>query len=266
MTNHSVKNKALKTRKGIVGFFDILGYQSFLLNNAAEDAAKDAAEEVLTILDNIDLKLVNAFVRDIPDAEEAFLSFFKEEFGLLVFSDTILLTSEYKVDCKQRLDQWLLFFTLSSLLCEKMFEFGLPIRGAISFGDYITKNNCFAGKPIVEAYKVTEDLNLAACVLADSAKNEFESLSPFSETNKYSRAFKLLTLKYLVPFKNKKEESSFVLKYDLNTNKQDDDIRQIILNSFWRHNKDISLSAHEKVNNTEKFIRFLKFKNKKNNG
>jgi hypothetical protein len=35
------------------------------------------------------------------------------------------------------------------------------------------------------------------------------------------------------------------------------DIRKIVLNSFWKHNKDIDLSAQSKAVNTEMFLRYL---------
>jgi hypothetical protein len=36
------------------------------------------------------------------------------------------------------------------------------------------------------------------------------------------------------------------------------DIRQLVLESFWAHHKDIPISAGPKINNTELFLRYLK--------
>lgn len=77
---------------GLIGFFDILGYKSFLANNSASDTARN----VLHIINNIPKKAVE-FNRDLsksatnhPYAECG------AAFKHLVFSDTIVFLLPYQ--------------------------------------------------------------------------------------------------------------------------------------------------------------------------
>ena len=251
----------IKIEKGIIGFFDILGYQTFLNNNTPEEAAN----EVLAILTSIDSKIIDSFVYGSnldfkTKDEESDRDFLLNKFNWLVFSDTILLTCNYskQIESETTLSNWFYFCLIASHLCTKMLEFGLPVRGAISFGEFVTRKNCFAGKPIVEAYKTSQRLNLASCILTESAKEEFENLTSLNvNLSKWMETY--LIYKYLIPFKDGESEE-YILDLEINSKKYKKDIRQAVLDGFWKHKKDIPISAHEKIDNTEKFIRFLEYK------
>src|SRR6185369_2597349 len=77
----------------------------------------------------------------------------------IVVSDSIIFFFPYsEVDCH---DQWKLPWLLvyAFQLLKRAFNAGLPLRGAISYGDYYHHNNTVAGLPIVSSYQLSESLN-----------------------------------------------------------------------------------------------------------
>ncbi len=83
----------------------------------------------------------------------------------LVFSDTILLTLAFKED-DDSLNHlyWLVFLMASKDIQTELFNAGLPARGAIDYGKFFVQENCFAGRCIVKAYKLSSTIEMAACV------------------------------------------------------------------------------------------------------
>ena len=144
MANH-------KSQYGIIGFFDILGYQSFLENN--EDVTGEATEKVLNFIVNLE-KNIQSRVRNILKNSKNFKKLV-DEIKFLVFSDTILLTSTYVKNAAldRKIDKWALFLVVSLHLNRWMFEYGLPLRGVITTGNFLIKKHCFSGKPIIYSYK-----------------------------------------------------------------------------------------------------------------
>jgi len=57
-----------------------------------------------------------------------------------------------------------------------MFESGLPIRGAIAFGDFVFTAHVFAGLPILDAHELGNRLDLAACATHQTAVAELKAL------------------------------------------------------------------------------------------
>src|SRR5437870_1541319 len=145
----------MNTEHGLIGLFDILGYQNFLKNNSA----KEAAESALSSLAKLDTDLPKQLL------ERAGASQIASEIRLikwLVFSDTILLTlgTDGKGDEGCWL-AWIAFIVQSGALWRHMFNFGLPLRGVITHGEFFVQNNCFAGKSIVGAYALSTSLDVA---------------------------------------------------------------------------------------------------------
>lgn len=179
----------------------------------------------------------------------------------LVFSDTILLTLSLKdiVDQSELQAFWTVFLYEATLLYSHMFQFGLPLRGAITEGSFVVEQSCFAGKAIIEAFKVAEDLNMAGVVITPGAIKwaEINAVDSIKNNPFFCR--------YLVPYKTRGEIVDAMLNVAVPlpgeaTNYLDGDIRQIVHECFWKHGKDIPISVTEKIENTEKFIRFLKTK------
>jgi hypothetical protein len=64
----------------------------------------------------------------------------------------------------------LIFFTvLAACINRRMFEIGLPVRGAIHIGDVIISKRCFAGKAVMEAHRLGEKCQVATTVVSNEA-------------------------------------------------------------------------------------------------
>jgi len=259
------KDQKMKTQEGFIGFFDILGYQSLLENNDAEMIT----ETVLPILENLD-SLVPATMKKIfynkivqvlekkPSEKvtvkrvEDSVNTLIEEIEFLVFSDTILLSIPVDNKIKDYTILTAVFFSTCTYLLKSMFDLGLPLRGGIDFGKYSIAKSCFVGKPIVESYKISNDIELAACVLSDKLKKAID---------KGHEEFLSLgyLLDYLIPTKNG-EKKCYTLSY-MPTFDDRKDMKDTVLSSFWKHNKTIPLSVQNKVKNTEQYFRFIKNNN-----
>ncbi len=256
----------MKTQSGLIGFFDVLGYQDILKNNSAEIAAESVLP-ILTGLKQTIPKIINKNIHDnIKDDAFSTKEFspgeIKKGFSTmidavdwLIFSDTILLRMPVKT-IKEASLEIQIFFTVCTHMLKAMFDAGLPLRGAIDFGDYCVQKNCFTGQPIVDSYQLSEKLELSACVLSERFRKEI-----FIGLKGLSMASQLSILLYLVPTKDG-EKKYYTLPY-YPFIKAGNDLRDTVLSSFWKHNKTIPLSVQDKVRNTEQWFRFVKTKRPK---
>ncbi|MDD5024216.1 MAG: hypothetical protein PHN79_03835 [Methanoregula sp.] len=141
------------SREKISGFFalfDILGFKEILKNNDLEYLENIIAN----LLDTLDSEAVTIGGLD-PDQV---LSMGKTK--SIVFSDTIILYE----DARQMNDGTIpcigpSIIPKSSILLRLAFEAGIPLRGAISYGDYLISEKYFLGQPIVEAYSAERNCN-----------------------------------------------------------------------------------------------------------
>jgi hypothetical protein len=78
-----------QSQLGMVGFFDILGFQSFLENNEPEDAAEQVLKAIVEIPKVVPEELAKAFPESKPESEA--LRTHIRETKWLIFSDTILM-------------------------------------------------------------------------------------------------------------------------------------------------------------------------------
>lgn len=246
---------------GIVGFFDILGYQSFLANNAP-DAAEKVVSKLIGIEDSMGTEMRKAFSHhQTPEKVE-------ELIGLihwLVFSDTIVLYSHFDDQDKPstRSNRWLVFNFVCILLWRKMFEYGLPLRGVIHTGDFLVQRACFAGRAIVEAYQLAEDFDLAACAYSPKAFTELIEHANATNHEVMWSYIPTQIFEYLVPRKMSPSVRMHVIN-PLTIILQDQnrymkgDISQLVHEVFLKHNKDIAAQAIPKLENTERYLRAAK--------
>lgn len=247
---------------GLIAFFDILGYQSFLENNSApENSASETAEKVLAIITDLPKqtklevldreKSLHEKIPIIPSKQVA------NAVRHLIFSDTIVLSIKFPPNPSEvwKKTAFNYLINISGVLCHAMFKEGLPLRGAITRGDFLRKGNCFAGKAIVDAYKLCNALNLSSVVIDPSLNDELKIV--FS-----GWPLDLFSVLYLTP-QNKLPEKRMYhvnwLQY-ISEEKQNlvkSDIEMFVHSSFWKHNKDIPLEVDAKTANTIKFVRRL---------
>ncbi len=237
----------MRTETGFIGFFDILGYQNILENNPPEAIA----ETILDRLVSLDDHLVRRMAISFPDFEDTFVhTVYRKYVKWLVFSDTILIyvatpDSIPKSELRMR---WLAFYATCVFLQNSMLAAGLPLRGAIAYGPYLIQDACFAGIPIVEAYSMTQDLDLSACVFTEGAYSQSQRIDPPDDHD-------ISIVEYLVPLKHGGEKKLPTLNYLAMP--ETTDFRSLVLEAFWAFNKDIPLAVQQKIINTEQHIRFL---------
>src|SRR5271157_3143491 len=161
--------------KGLIGFFDILGYQSFLENNSATDSAL----EVLDTITGIPAKLKDSWKATwlSQKGKSESLIYGKEVADLLsyiVFSDTIVLTLSYPENADVEWERAALAYLdlYAGQLFVELFCKGLPARGVIHEGEFITKASCLAGKSIVEAYRLCHNMEFAGLVFSPTLSSK----------------------------------------------------------------------------------------------
>ena len=187
------KTVEIQPREGVVGFFDILGFGSYLKNDP-DVRSKQALEVLLKIRDEVPSRIK----KRVPDALVA-------EMSWNIFADSILLTMPYpetkdKLGAEsQKRRRWLTFLFSSVVLLDHMFDQGLPIRGAITFGKYFCHENCLAGRAVVEAHELEQRINLSGAVLHESAEKELRKLTPGSFKSGGGIYVYTTLLHYLVP-------------------------------------------------------------------
>jgi hypothetical protein len=253
-----MENESTKT--GLIGFFDILGYQNLLERNEPETIA----EEVIPILSNIGEMVTNSltdFHKAIANTGISETSIERNEkiigaLRWLVFSDTVLLTLPIEdIDPDVVNIPWFIFLVAAIFLQNSLFKAGLPTRGAIDHGKFFIQDTCFAGRTIVTAYQLCSQIELAACVFSECAANEF------SRCQGYDSLYDSFVVEYLVPMKS--GERHLLTTMAPTFNQDSPDIHAEVMGAFWGNRKDISLSARQKAQNTEQWLEFLLYREKK---
>ncbi len=254
---------------GVITFCDILGYQSFLANNSASESAL----KVLDIITNTPKKVKTRFEKlwfyamkeldSLEVKEEHELQEIPKKLKHLVFSDTIVLMLPYPENVS---DHWRLsaisyIIHFSAHLKARMFKNGLPLRCVIHEGEFITKEACLAGKAVVEAYQLTESLDLSALVFSPTLG---ESIAEFQKTNRLftPENYREYFINYLTPIKNNTDLRLIHCNWISYMNKAMEaeckrDVNTFVLKAFWSHQKDCPASVDGKVNATSKLIRRL---------
>jgi hypothetical protein len=249
-------------KEGLVGIFDILGYQYIIDNNQINYVAdlisnillplpQRAADKILEIFRGH--KIGDYYSSAIKDAQWR------------IFSDTILLLYPFTHKEKVRLTTLDYFFFLDhvSLLLRSAFDAGLPLRGAIDYGEFYIKENCFAGKSIINSYRLSQQLQISGCALTESLEKRYfahiESDRPFKE------AKFLFVLPYLVPLKENSRKTLYVINWlcPFPAWEVPPDLRQYVAEKFYAHNKDIPREALPKLENTEMTLRYFLSKREK---
>jgi hypothetical protein len=250
---------SIEAQSGLVGFFDILGYENLLSKNEPEDIAEKIFPVLMEKGEKVLSEIKSIFAANLPEYEKAVDSIINS-IKWLAFSDTILLTLEFE---KNRGDNfillsWMSFFLSCIELQCTFFRIGLPLRGAIDYGKYVVKENFFAGKPIVNCYRSCNKLELAACVLCEEATKQIDLFDESKSLNFDFSVKNNFITEYLVQLKS--EEKRMFLLCARTYDQHGPELRSQVLRSFSKNNKDIPYSAQQKVLNTEQWLHFLREK------
>jgi hypothetical protein len=246
--------------KGIVGFFDILGYQNFLKNNSIENCIDIIEKKILELPEEVKKDYLYLYT-DTPDEYlNNIRSYFKTNLNTAFISDTIIFFFDFSVVEKDKIPAFLnqiLFFLM--IVTRLSFEKGFPMRGYVDYGEfyYNIENNksLIAGKTVINCYQQTNNLDFSGLVVSEDTCEFCKGFDYFYLNNIFER--KIID-KYLVDTKNGEEEK-YVLNAFLGIDKAD--LTQYIFDCFHKHNKEISNEVMEKIKNTEKIMRHFVFNN-----
>jgi hypothetical protein len=248
------EKEVVEAREGVVGVFDILGFKGYLRNDPDV-----RSKHTLQVLLEINAAVSGRIKRRVPEAEALV-----NEMSWSNFADSILFAmpySETKDEQRAGIEQrkrWLTCLLWSVVLLDHMFDQGLPIRGAISFGRFFfhKSKNCFAGRAFLEAHELEERINLSGAVLHESAEAEFRTLTESFKSGDGIYVYNIL-LDYLVPEKGACKKRLVLNQWALSDKHDNEDIAQLAAEAFWKHGKDIDDGAAQKLRNTEMLLRFV---------
>ena len=260
--------ECIEPRTGLVGFFDILGYGGFLRANKTREDLIKVTTQVLSTLVRTKEQVSTRFQHLSEQQKSEVAVFHDRYFEWLVFSDTILLTTDLSKSSEQE-SVFLCesFLMHCGMLYRHMFNFGMPVRGAIREGTFVIKGPCFAGKPIVEAHECTKNLDAAICTVGNDVRLRYESLQESANWGNWNE-IPFVISSYNIPFKKgEPEDSSGIsvlvpefLELSNEAGWKEKDLRQEVFQAFWKHKKQMDKSVVQKATNTEQFLRYLKAK------
>lgn len=263
---------AIKPQTGFVAFFDILGYKQIMLNNDIHKTAQLVSDTLINIPANI-IKNVktgeNMPETDQFEVKQTTIDSWQKtlsKINWLIFSDSILISLPFEPQAPllQILQHYAAFVIVCATLLNKTFSAGLPLRGAISFGEFFIEEKCFAGKPIISAYRTAQELEFSGCILAEDANNFVSQLRKEVIKKGHENMLTMLdqtTILYLVPKKGAPSKRNRTINWvalDLEDfPKIEGNIRDYVTTAFLSHNKIALPLVQAKITNTEMFIRHV---------
>ena len=172
----------------IFGLFDVLGFTSFCENCDSRDA-----ERVLKMMDDFETEIPEILLHELDaknDTPQEKIDLLKNRLKWLTFSDTIFVAMPLELSGHPDAVKFnLIFFTiLAAYINRKMFEIGLPVRGAIHVGDVLISKRCFAGKAVMEAHRLSAKCQVAATVVSNETHELLFKI--FSEPKGYHFMYK----------------------------------------------------------------------------
>ncbi len=164
------------------------------------------------------------------------------------------------LDHPEKLKFNLTFFTiLVTYINRRMFEIGLPVRGAVHIGDVIISKRCFAGKAIVDAHTLAKRTKIAGTVISEQANAFiFESIPARSGFD--SMLSTLIIECGVLSDINTSEKIKTLCWFYLQMGRTErfnipSDLKRFITEQFTAHGKTLSGDEEKrKVSNTEKLF------------
>ena len=249
--------------KGAIVFLDILGYQSFLENNSATESALRVLELITTLPKTTHAELSKSWIDGKFDKTVV------DSLQHVVFSDTVVLLLPYGTDDESRIRASVAYLVVcAGVLATKMFDAGLPMRGAIHEGEFIVKESCFAGRGIVESYRLCSQLDFSGLIVSPELLGRLTADQDTARPFFHKEFFRRFVVPILSPLKIGKSErleeqrlthlnwlmfTAGHLRAQLES-----DVIQCVMSRFWAHDKDCPTSVDGKIRNTCKMIRRLR--------
>jgi hypothetical protein len=250
---------------GLIAFFDILGYQSFLENNSASESALEVLDLITRIPAEPMATTAKAWKRLHTEYPGSVAASVEASLKHLIFSDTIVLSLPYP---DPSVESWQVksltyLSSIAAMLSAAMFVKGLPLRGAIVEGDFVAKDMCLAGQAVVEAYRLCESLDFSGVVISPGVMGgAVLSTAVGADVAVLMPTADKVLLPYLSPLNGGSEKrlvhvNWLALLDEVQMKDCLSDIDSFVLRSFWAHKKDCPLSVDKKIHNTQKLVRRL---------
>lgn len=251
----------IRIENGPVAYFDILGYQSINSNNEIEKVAQIIVDHLDGIPDSLRdfmKKSISPFGLSEKDEDK-----FAKSISCLLLSDSVLLTAKQPIksfNAEVKLVNWLFFILACWMLMNRMFNRGLLLRGAVGYGRYFRKRNCFAGEPIIDSIRMAESLNLAGCAFVPNAWKQLEGAMAAKGLEQMADFIRSITFRYEAPLKSctskQSLKSQVMMVFDIK-----DNIGEKVSKAFTSYNRKIIEEVKPKIENTALMIEsFIKCK------
>jgi len=245
-----------RRKNGPVAYFDILGYKTIIDNNEIQTVA----QLIVDFLDRAPTYLRDSIRRDFSSlglsAQE--LDRLARFTSRLVLSDSVLLTATQprrRFNSENRLWEWFVFVLECRKLMNWMVENGLPLKGAIGYGEYFRKRNCLAGKPIVDAIRLADSLEIAGCAFIPNAWSEVEEALT-KGNGQIAEFIRSISFRYEAPLKSGKSESLMMVAFTL-PDGCEGNVREKVRKAFTAHKKEIAEEVKTKFENTVRMMEFF---------
>jgi hypothetical protein len=259
----------LKVQRGLVGYFDILGFKNLVMKNDVDAPMR----EVLKLINSSEEALKRHFRWVLGNSsieENRRLEGSIQRTKWLMVSDSILIF----LPCETiEFYDWIAFHVVAIHFLSGMFLFGLPLRGAITIGEFMIYKSCYAGRAIVNAYNAASRLMLAGCVSASPFPFPLPQIPgrhPAEEKESLDRYTRII-IEYKTPVKNKDKNASLetvyenlsLLNYWLFSSEllldRETDTDRMVFDRFCAWKKDLAdRNAGRKRAETERFVNFVK--------
>ena len=243
--------------KGIVAYFDILGYQNFIKSNKIKDCIEIIENILLTLPDEIKrdyLRINENSYSKWDEYLQGIRSNFTNHMNITFISDTIIFFFDFEKMEKNNIPSFLnqILFYLSVFM-KLSFERGFPMRGYIDYGTFYFNNdnnkNIIAGEIIMKCHQETNNLDFSGLAISESIYKYCMEFDYFYLNTLFDKKY---ISKYLVNLKNK-EDYKYVFNIIFGEFKND--LKQYIFDSFHKYNKEINNEVMRKINNTERIMR-----------
>lgn len=146
-------------------FMDLLGFSELVINSDVENVYEKL---------NTCIKVHHEWER------------IKQSFSTLYFSDTIIF---YQLDKGYSRKTFLDIYSVSGLLFSAIVSQHIPVRGAITFGEFVVRrdsdkrHDLFFGKALIEAYHAERRENWLGTVICPSAWQYYETQRAFVDSH-----------------------------------------------------------------------------------
>jgi hypothetical protein len=249
-------------KEGIIGYFDVLGYQNFLKSNEIDQSIKIIENFLLTLPKDIKNQLF-PYSNGEGEVGKNVNNFFKEHFNVLFIADTIIFFFDFDGivdnDEKELFSYHILPYL--SAFQNYSFENGFPMRACVDYGEFYYDNsrnkNIIGGKVIINCHIECDNLNFCGLTIT---KNAIDYLSKLNGNNIKIYQDEKAILKIFVRTKNGLEEK-YLLDWHFGF-EQEKNIYNHIFENFKKYNKTIDSKVLEKIKNTQEI--YFQIENNKN--